>query len=201
MEDAHSKAAVFALRTCLTNAPNDPLCKMLDAKEKVLGRYGAVFAPSALPHLTADEFRSFLYLENNCHWSQLYRRGLEAADDIETLRQGLSVLLDESRDIVYRWNQVQVKGLGKAIKSAILLVTYPDRYGVWNTTSEKALRQFGLFPTVFPKQNKGKTYEALGERLNELAKAVGTDLWTLDGLFWAIDPNRSSKVMEQLSRL
>jgi hypothetical protein len=36
--------------------------------------------------LVKDEFTSFLYIENNCHWSGLYRKGLGAAGDMEKLR-------------------------------------------------------------------------------------------------------------------
>ncbi len=200
MEDTRFEAAVFALKECLRSIPTDPaLYKMLDAKERVLEKYGALFSPVALGQLRAEDFRSFLYLENNYHWSQLYRRGLAASNDLDALRHGLSILLDESRSISDRWNEMQVPGLGKAIKSAILLVVYPKRYGVWNSISEHRLERFGLFPFVTPKRNKGRTYEAVNKLLKKLASKIETDLWTLDGLWWGIS-NRDPRVIEQLAR-
>lgn len=202
MTEAQFQTAIFGLKECLKSVPTDPaLSKIIGAKQRVLERYGNLFSPDSLGQLTAEEFRSFLYLENNYHWTQLYRRGNAAANDIDTLRHGLSILLDEQRSISDRWNLVQVSGLGKATKSAILLVEYPERYGVWNGVSERGLERFGLFPFVSPKRDKGRTYEAVNERLKALASAIETDLWTLDGLWWAMDPDRSPGVIEQLSRI
>ncbi len=202
MSDARFQAAVQDLKVCLQKAPDDrAVSTILANKVNVLRRYGSLFAPHHLSRLTAEHYRGFLRLENNCHWSQLYRGGDRAANGMEGLRQCLGILLDEDREIAERFNAAKVAGLGNAIKSAILLVTYPDRYGVWNNTSERGLRNFGVFPQTYPKKDKGKAYSAINERLNELACAVEMDLWTLDSLWWRLDPNRSEKLAAQLAEM
>ncbi|RME94858.1 MAG: hypothetical protein D6773_19070, partial [Alphaproteobacteria bacterium] len=50
---------------------------------------------------------------------------------------------------------------GKNIATAVLLVRYPDRYGVWNNTSEAALKKLT------------STVESLQASQRELAAAVG----------------------------
>lgn len=112
-------------------------------RDQVFAKYRPVFSAEHIPNLSKDEFTSFLYFENNRHWSGLYRKGLNAAADMPTLRKALAVLLDESRTIQERLPEAlgMVEGLGKATATAILTTAYPDLYGVWNNTSEGALRK------------------------------------------------------------
>src|SRR5688572_29233403 len=101
-------------------------------RDTVLARYGPIFNPQHIPELTAEEFRSFLYIDNNRHWSGLYRTGLGAIADMSALRRALSILLDEDRPIAARLDESLgiVRGLGKAIGTAVLTVAYPTKYGV-----------------------------------------------------------------------
>lgn len=82
--------------------------------------------------MSKDEFTSFLYFENNHHWSGLHRKGLQAAADMSTLRKALGVLLDESKPIHERFPVALniVGGFGKATATGILTVAYPAVYGV-----------------------------------------------------------------------
>ncbi len=123
--------------------------EIVATREQVFARYRPIFSPEHIPHLTKDEFTSFLYFENNRHWSGLYRTGLGAAADLNKLRAALAVLLDESRPIRERFPDAlgMVTGFGKGIATGILTVAYPEKYGVWNNTSEAALRQVGLWPS------------------------------------------------------
>src|SRR5207249_3184628 len=104
-----------------------------------------------------DEFISFLYFENNRHWSGLHRQGFRAAADMGKLRQALGILLDEDRPIRDRFPEAlgMVSGFGKASATGILMVAYPDKYGVWNNTSEAALRQVGLWPNLEKGEGSG----------------------------------------------
>jgi len=161
-------------------------------RDEVFARYRPIFSPEHIPNLTREEFTSFLYIENNHHWSGLYRKGLGAASDMETLRQALVVLLDENRVIHERFVKAlrMVKGFGKAIATAVLTVAYPDRYGVWNNTSEEALRQVGLWPNFQKGMTIGERYEKVNSLLVRLSKDLGIDLWTLDALWWfLLDPD------------
>ena len=109
------------------------------------------------------------------------------------LRQALAILVDESRPIRERLNElIPVRGpafvprLGKAVLTPILLISYPDRYGVWNQVSEGALKQLRLWPEFARNASFGERYERVNELLLELASGVGANLWTLDGIFWRV---------------
>lgn len=156
-------------------------------KDRVFARYQPVFSLNHIEQLGEDEFRSFLYFENNRHWSGLYRKGLQASSDMNLLRQGLKELLDDNKPIARRFTQSinMVPGLGKALASAILTVTYPDKYGVWNNTSESGIRALDIWPEFPRGASIGERYEIINDVLTSIASDIGTDLWTLDALWWS----------------
>ena len=160
--------------------------KIVATREEVFARYRPIFSCDHISSLAKDEFTSFLYFENNHHWSGLYRQGLAAAADLNTLRQALAVLLDETRPIRERFSEAltMVSGFGKATATGILTVAYPDKYGVWNNTSEAALREIGLWPNAERGERTGKRYERVNDLLVQLSSDLGVDLWTLDALWW-----------------
>lgn len=170
--------------------------EIVGTRDQVFARYQPIFSANHVAEVTKEEFTSFLYIENNRHWSGLYRQGLGAAGDMKTLRQALSVLLDESRPIRERFPEAigMVRGFGKAIATGILTVAYPDKYGVWNNTSEAALRQMGLWPGVERGEGPGVRYEKVNALLTRLRKDLGIDFWTLDVLWWfLLEPERLSQ--------
>ncbi len=155
-------------------------------RDQVFARYRPIFSAEHLPELTKEEFTSFLYSENNRHWTGLYRQGLGAAGDMERLRQSLGILLDENRPIAQRFPEAldMVAGLGKGIATAILTVAYPESYGVWNNASEAALRQVELWPRFERGEGVGGRYEKINAILVRLSTDLKIDLWTLDALLW-----------------
>ena len=160
--------------------------EIVATREQVFARYRPVFSSNHIPNLTKDEFTSFLYFENNHHWSGLYRQGLGAASDMKRLRQALGVLTDEDRAISERFPEAlsMVTGLGKALATGILTVACPDKYGVWNNTSEAAIRKVGLWPSSERGEGVGKRYEKINNLLVRLSSDMGIDLWTLDAVWW-----------------
>jgi hypothetical protein len=167
--------------------------EIVATRDQVFARYKPVFSSDHIATLTKDEFTSFLYFENNRHWSGLYRTGLGAAADMKTLRQALAILLDERRPIGDRFPEAvgMVIGLGKAIATGILTVAYPDKYGVWNNTSEAALRQIGLWANLEKGEGSGGRYVKINDLLARLSQDLGIDLWTLDALWWfLLEPER-----------
>jgi len=64
------------------------------------------------------------------------------------LRASLRSLFDESRPIEQRFDEAitTVPGMGKALATAILVVAFPEKYGVWNKTSEESLRALEIWP-------------------------------------------------------
>jgi len=206
--------AVERLRATLARAKQrENFQAGVEARDEVLARYQPIFTPQHLPDLTEEEFRSFLYFENNKHWTGLYRQVRPLTADMDALRRALALLLDERLPLAKRFDEAlsRVKGLGKALATAILLVAYPDRYGVWNNTSESGLKILDIWPDFGRGTTVGQKYEVLNDILNRLATALDIDLWTLDWLWWELvqaeekqdvsERDVSAEVYEQRFRL
>jgi hypothetical protein len=164
-----------------------------DAKDAVLGRFRPVFTAENLVQLTAEVFREFLIFNNNHHWEGLQRMGPAMTEDMDRLRAALRLLGDEGQPIRGRLDRIRpprrepmVKGLSRAVLTPILLVLYPDRYGVWNNISEAGMVTLGLWPEMPRGASFGERYERMNTVLLDVAREVGVDLWTLDMLWWRI---------------
>ncbi|NLF77125.1 MAG: DUF1016 family protein [Chloroflexi bacterium] len=162
------------------------------AREEVITRYGMLFHPENLGSLTAEEFRSFLLYKNNQHWHGINRQAGVLTEDMDRLRAALSILLDESRPIVERLDELFprnrpkfLKGLGRAVATPILLVVYPQKYGVYNSISEAGMRMVDLFPDLPYGASFAQEYAAVNNVLLDVAKRLDISLWELDGL-WSI---------------
>jgi hypothetical protein len=180
---------------------------IIAARDQVLARYQAVFAPDRLPQLTEEEFQEFLHFENNRHWTGLERKGCSLCTDMPRLREALTILLDESQPIGGRLDRLIPKAaprfmpkLGKALITAILHVTHPDRYGVYNGTSEAGMEAVGVLPSFERGASFSDRYLEVNKTLHELASAVETDLWTLDALWWLIKPEGATNRAKQATR-
>lgn len=159
--------------------------EILQAKDEVLARYSPAFQPDSIGTIDEDVLRSFLYFENNRHWSGLNRQVNRVCADMQTTRAALAHLVDETRPIAERMQPVtDIKGMGKGIITAILHVAYPDRYGVWNNTSHDGLLELGLLPQTSRGASFGQRYAAVNEVFLHLATALEVDLWTLDTVWW-----------------
>lgn len=184
-----SSEALERLRAVYARARQRPdFRERVAARDEVLQRYQPVFRPDRLKDLAEDTFRSFLYFENNKHWTGLHRQVGVLTKDMDRLRSALAVLLDEGQPLPQRFTQAvnMVKGMGKALASAVLLVAYPDRYGVWNSTSESALQILNIWPEFEPKMSVGEKYERLNKLFLQLARDLEVDLWTLDWIWWEL---------------
>ncbi len=158
-------------------------------------KYAILFSQPHLKDLTREEFESFLYYKNNRSWTTLYRRGKEAASKIEDLKKTIAYLQDEDIDIRIRINSVlrggdyYVRGIGKNIATAILLVCdKEDKYGLWNNRTEGGLEKIGRLPRRT--YNKGEFYFRINSELNKLKKQLDTDLIMIDMFMWYIDKFR-----------
>lgn len=163
--------------------------EMMEAKDSVLRQYGEIFSQENIPTITVEEFHSFLLFSNNKHWSGLQRHSPKMTEDIERLQEGLSLLVNEDQHLQSRLDEAieLIPGMGKAVATAILLVAFPQKYGVWNNTSEQALKQLDLWPEFERGTSFGERYVEVNHVLNDLAADLGLDLWTLDVLFYALD--------------
>jgi hypothetical protein len=175
--------------------------KIIDSLEIVFARYQPAFRLENIHQLSEETFRSFLYFENNQHWSGLYRHAGRLTADMDLLRKTLSILLDPNRPLAERYNEAVtgLKGLGKAVASAILLINSPDKYGIWNNTSRAALKALDIKPEFPYGSHRGQRYEEFNKVLLRLAKDLEVDLWTLDTLMWVILPKNENEPAEPSS--
>lgn len=158
-------------------------------RDEVFARYQPLFGPDAVGQISAEDFVSFLYFENNKHWYSLYRQRSTMTADLPRLQRALILLMDESRPVAARLEQAvsMVRGLGKAVATGMLLVAYPEKYGVWNNLSEAAMLRLKLWPT-FPRGfTFGQKYERVNRQMLRLAADLQVDLWVLDFLWWFVE--------------
>lgn len=153
-------------------------------RDEVLDRFGPIFRVPL--SLTKQDYLDFLSFKHNHHWTGLERLGRRATDDMDNLREAIGLLVDETKPISDRFDTAysMVRGVGAATLTPILLLAYPDRYGVWNGTSEPEMRERGVWPTFTHGVSEGEKYEIINTVLLQLARDLNVDLWTLDALWW-----------------
>jgi hypothetical protein len=179
--------AISQLKQILLTAGKNPQFKdMIAHKDDVLSHYGKIFSMESLPSLTVADFLSFLEFDNNHHWTGLEHHRAKIIKDMDVLRKTLLALHNTSHSIENRFDIAirGVKGLGRGILTAVMLVIYPDNYGVWNGTSDDALKVLKVHPDPNGTITDGKRYVELNIVLCQLRDNLGIDLWTLDALFW-----------------
>ncbi|WP_287371552.1 endonuclease NucS domain-containing protein [Oceanithermus sp.] len=178
---------------------NEEFDRMMLAREQVFADYKPLFSLDNLNNFDVEKFKSFLYFENNQHWTGLNRQVSRLLASKEKLIHALSILLDENRPLAPRFDEAlgSLKGFGKGLASAILLVAYPDKYGVWNNTSESAMKLLGIWPTFKRGMSLGQKYEEINKVIVDTANQLEVDTWTLDGLWWLV-LERSEEVNSDL---
>ena len=165
----------------------------IESERKVLDRYGALFNPKNIKNLTREDFQSFLLIKNNYHWEGIHRQQGLITSDMKKLKRALTMLRDESKPIKTRLDflfpkgrENYIKGLGRAVVTPILLIIYPEKYGVWNKKSEIALKKLGLFPTFQRGVAFSDKYIKVNQVLNDLKEKYAISLWQLDGVLGVI---------------
>jgi len=168
----------------------------LESERQVVGRFGKMFNPKNLDSLTKEDFKSFLLIKNNLHWESIHRQGNIITANMPILRKFLKFLLNEEIPLKERLDSPfiekggqWVKGIGRAVMSAILLVVYPKKYGVWNSKSEAALKKVGLHPDFRAKDTFGDRYIKFNQVLLDLSQKYNISLWQLDGVLGEIAGN------------
>ncbi len=174
--------------------------EVINARDEVVSRYQDVFTPEDLSKLSEEEFRYFLHFKNNKHWMALQRMGPAICADMDRLREAIGILLDESRPIRDRLNDLVpgrgpafVPRLSKAVLTPILLICHPDRYGVWNQVSEGSMKALDLWPDLESSLPFGERYERINQIMLEVGQALDVDLWTLDALWWATEQHLKNR--------
>lgn len=182
-----SDEALGRLREALATADDDDMVRgIMEARDQVLARYSPMFQPGEIATIGEDALRSFFYFENNRHWTSLYRQVNRICADMDRARRSLALLVDETQPLETRLPKVidSIKGMGPGIATAFLHVAYPDRYGVWNKTSEAGMVTLDLMPALPRGASSGLKYTRMNEVFLETARQLQIDLWTLDALWW-----------------
>lgn len=177
----------------LNSGKDEEIAEINDARNEVLERYQPIFSLEYIPHLTTEEFKSFLAFQNNKHWKAIHRQSSIITEDMENLRNALKLLLNESIPIEKRLEKIRpknkdpmVKGLARSVITPILLVAYPEKYGVLNQISENALKELNLWPDFDRGVDFATKYSKVNKILLDISHKLNVDLWTLDALWWRI---------------
>ena len=158
--------------------------------------YQRVFSPDNIGNLEKSDIENFLDWQGR--WSSLFRQKGRIVSDMDRLKTALSILLNEQMDIEIRLNELEpgqpnyVKGFGRAIKTAILHLVYPDKYGVYNRTSEEGLQKLGLMPRFDRGEKFGSRYLKVNKALLDLSQRTGLSLAEVDSFVWFVLAELSS---------
>jgi len=185
--EALNKAAEKIIEIYSKNKNNEILKEMLDYEKDVIDKWSKYFNPDNIDNLNKEAFNFFKRKENH-HWTNIQRK--RNSISLEQFKEGLKILLDDSKDVGERLKDAteKVKYFGKAMATPILLVHNVEKYGVWNDTSESALRYLDLWK--WKNDEDMKSYSEINETLIKLKDKVREinsdqhfDLWKLDGVF------------------
>jgi hypothetical protein len=170
----------------LASGQHNDVNQMIRDQQTVLNRFGPVFRDPGT--LDEDTFSQFLRFEHNRHWWNLHRDEPQLIRHFDLVRAVLTELLDEDVPIAERIDSVgDVPGLISDLYTAVLLVAHPDTYGVRSRISDSAMQRLDLWPDMSDDASEGEIYEAVNEMLHLIAEDIGTDLWTLDALWWGAE--------------
>lgn len=144
-----------------------------------------IFSPKGIATLTKQDIMGFLSYRQNHRWREISREDVSA--DMDKLRAALTVLIDETRPVAERLNELEpgrgqkaVPHLGKAKLTPLLMVTAPKQYGVWNDYSQAALEGMGMMPEFAEGTRLGDRYAAVNNILLGLSEEYRVSLWWLD---------------------
>lgn len=178
---------------------------MIDVKHDVLKQFQPLFSEKGIDELTQTQFKEFLLFKNNRHWTGLHRQGNKICSNMSSLKKALKILVNEELVIEERLDKLRPKDgnhlipyLGKAVITAVLQISFPDKYGVWNDTTEKALKYLKLHPNFDRGESFGSKYCKINEVLSDIAIRLNVDFWTLD-TFWWIITDEKQKIDELIS--
>ena len=159
----------------------------LSEEQEVIAKYSKVFSLSHIDDLQWEEFHEFMFFSNNHHWKSLQRHAGKLKPNFDKLKIALKILLNEDMPIGERLKRTisadaenKVAGLGPALATAILKVSFPEKYAVYNDKVEEAVNL--IQDNKYSKNNFAEQYEDFNRYANDLAKQHGISLWELD---WA----------------
>jgi len=168
-------------------------------RTEVLEKFGEIFKLKNIDNLTADQLQEFLRFKNNRHWKNIERPGGNLIKNMTKLKNGLKILLDESRPLPERIRDIREENsenltphLGMSIYSPILFVAYPEKYPVINEPVAQALHELGLYDIKkWKNDDEWVTIPKMQEIVHSYAKKYEFDLWQIDWVWWEISKEQN----------
>ncbi|SOH95629.1 hypothetical protein SAMN06273572_11341 [Monaibacterium marinum] len=149
--------------------------------------------------ITPQQYRRFLDFDVNQHWTTLYRQVALSLDN-DNFRLALAALTTDEVDVVARIDEAtEVPGVGIGTASA-LLCTMDGRWGVWNGTTEAALKKIGLWPSFERGLTIGGRYQVVSDILRDLGEQLNVTQWELDHLMWLVLQDDPNTVLEPIQK-
>jgi hypothetical protein len=154
------------------------------SKERALAEWGDYFRPDHLHEITLEGLRDFLRFNKNLHWGPIHRNS-KYYTDIGKVQECLRILLDENSPINARLDRIIpkhgppfVKGLNKAVLTAIALCVYPDKYAVYNRRSVRALAWLDMYHES--SESAGTNYVRINSACHRISKEINQPLELVD---------------------
>jgi len=141
----------------------------------------------------------WLSAKNNKSWTNMQRVGVRALDQPEKLCQLLGLIQDESFSIIERVQKglagkYKVDGIDKGILTGLFHTLYPEKYGVWNGSTERTFRKLDIYvPGIFSAK-RGLAYVRINEILQKLAAELEASLTYVDGFMWYVATQLSNSL-------
>ena len=86
----------------------------------------------------------------------------------------------------FQEGKYKVDGIGKGILTGLLHTIYPDKYGVWNGSTEKTFKKLEIYIPAITSYRKGLTYTRINSVLHTMASYLNTKLTYIDGFMWYV---------------
>ena len=181
-----STDSLAPLRRILQSGQHNDVNQMIRDQEMVVDRFGPAFRQAeTLDEATLTEFLRF---EHNRHWWNLHRDEEKLMRHFDVIRTVIGELMDDQVPIGVRIDGIgDLPGFTSDLYTAILLVSHPTEFGVRSRISDAAMQRLDLWPIIEDGASDGEAYEAVNEMLHLVADELGTDLWTLDALWWGVE--------------
>jgi len=125
-------------------------------KKEVYSKFGERFRKIA--NLSDEEIeelvRNFLKFESNRHWTGLQRQVPNLLKDMKKLREVLEAIANDDIPLEEKVKKAkELRGMGKAIFSAILHVSSSGKYAIYNNKVYNSLEKLGIAKQLGLKQN------------------------------------------------
>lgn len=177
----------------LTGGEKTSVRQHIEDRIQTYNFYRKKFGPSQVHNLREDEFHHFLTPSGNKSWTNLQRACKGATSEMEKLKRALLHLQKENIPVEERLNDVSaggklyVRGFGRNLTTGLLHMFDSNRYGVWNSRSEKVLNHLNRLPYI--SSNFGESYIRFNSELMKFAGELKTTLIHLDVFLWWLDEN------------